>query len=650
MSMLTSALSRLVFAGLVTGISTSLVAQTAFAPSGIEYRLNRTSVFGDQVNPSAALGANGGYLAWEDNVTDGDGQGVSFYQLDANLVPVFGRVRLNLTATDDQRNPKVTLLKNGGAAFVWQSHQNGSDWDIYAAFVNSSGAFVAQEVLVNSATAGDQLQPSIACMADGNVMIVWESVDTYSDGVFKGVYGRVFSPSGVPVGDQFLVAKRPDSAPSPTIFSQHSPSVAALANGNTIVVWVSETQPSSTQPFRVDVLGRILDGTGAAVGASLTVNTNVLVCANPTVAAFKQGGFAVAWAQLGPKAASEADLAEAVQDSWDVFACTYYNDGSRRAAETRVNQVIFGDQYSPTLATVNNSALVAWTSLGQDGSMEGVYARELGVDGQLFGSEFLVNTTTERTQQMPALASDGTSRVLAIWSGFTSGGSDGMDLYAQGYQYNEVTLAAPSAPFVSALDQTRLALAWPPVANQVIDHYEVSMNQSTNALVTTNNFLTVSGLSASSTNTFVLYYVLGNGRRSPASPVATGVTWGNDVTGYDGTPDGLPDDWERLWYGSNRSKWPSPYDPTFKLVKQAFLAGTSPLDKSQAFTVRSAATPQGLLVSWNTQTGLVYQLEMSGNLKDWTAIDQPRFARSTNDSLLIQRSDSALYFRVNRIR
>jgi hypothetical protein len=51
--------------------------------------------------------------------------------------------------------------------------------------------------------------------------------------------------------------------------------------------------------------------------------------------------------------------------------------------------------------------LVVWTSLGQDGSREGVYGQFVHSDGSLVGGEFRVNTTTIGQQMQPAVVSDG---------------------------------------------------------------------------------------------------------------------------------------------------------------------------------------------------------------------------------------------------
>jgi hypothetical protein len=45
--------------------------------------------------------------------------------LDSTLSGTLSTFRVNQQGSDDQEFPRVTLLKNGGAAFVWQGGKKG---------------------------------------------------------------------------------------------------------------------------------------------------------------------------------------------------------------------------------------------------------------------------------------------------------------------------------------------------------------------------------------------------------------------------------------------------------------------------------------------------------------------------------------------
>src|ERR1017187_602325 len=107
--------------GLFLGIPAAVFGQTTnyYTTFGTNYAIVG-SLPGDQVFPDAALNPSGGFAVWQDNITDGSGWGVSARRLDGTLSGTLSTFRVNVQGTNDQENPRVALLKNGGAAFVWQ--------------------------------------------------------------------------------------------------------------------------------------------------------------------------------------------------------------------------------------------------------------------------------------------------------------------------------------------------------------------------------------------------------------------------------------------------------------------------------------------------------------------------------------------------
>ena len=60
-----------------------------------------------------------------------------------------------------------------------------------------------------------------------------------------------------------------------------------------------------------------------------------------------------------------------VTNSWDIYARPFSSTGVGGTA-VRVNTYLDGDQYAPRISAIGGDYLVVWTSLGQDGSREGV--------------------------------------------------------------------------------------------------------------------------------------------------------------------------------------------------------------------------------------------------------------------------------------
>src|SRR5450631_1270820 len=69
--------------GLFLVLPAALFAQTNYyTTNGTEYAVSG-QLPGDQVWPDVAAGANGGFIVWQDNATDGNGWGVSATRLDS---------------------------------------------------------------------------------------------------------------------------------------------------------------------------------------------------------------------------------------------------------------------------------------------------------------------------------------------------------------------------------------------------------------------------------------------------------------------------------------------------------------------------------------------------------------------------------------
>jgi hypothetical protein len=145
-----------------------------------------------------------------------------------------------------------------------------------------------------------------------------------------------------------------------------------------------------------------------------------------------------------------------------------------------------------------------------------------------------------------------------------------------------------------------------------------------------------------------LGYRLTDGRVSPLSLAATGSTWGVD----DGL-DGLPDDWQSLYFGTDPSKWPAPnadYDGDGVSNVNEFRAGTDPTDRNSVLKTFIEASDQGFRLNWNTQAGFIYKVQKTTNLTTWTDLGALRFAPGGTDSILVQGDVGVGYYRVICVR
>jgi len=107
--------------------------------------------------------------------------------------------------------------------------------------------------------------------------------------------------------------------------------------------------------------------------------------------------------------------------------------------EFRVNTTIVNTQRiwfeTPGAVAMDaaGSSVVTWTSSGQDGSLDGVYAQRYDADRIPQGPEFQVNTTITNDQRRSSVAMDTTGNFVIVWASNGQDGS-GWGVYAQ--QYN----------------------------------------------------------------------------------------------------------------------------------------------------------------------------------------------------------------------
>lgn len=126
---------------------------------------------------------------------------------------------------------------------------------------------------------------------------------------------------------------------------------------------------------------------------------------NPQVALLKNGAASFVW--QGGKLGSQ-----------DIFFRTLTLKGAWVPATTdlRVNTFAAGQQSTPVITSLSNGNLaVAWCSLHQDKSFEGVFARILTPMGVFVTAPFRVNQFTGYNQRNPAVAALDNGNFAVVW-------------------------------------------------------------------------------------------------------------------------------------------------------------------------------------------------------------------------------------------
>jgi len=593
----------------------------AIVPEGTQYQIAGSTI-GDQVAPCVAIRPGGGWIAWQDNSTDGDGLGISARRLSGQLTGL-SSFRLNEMGSGDQENPQVGMLADGSAIFVWQSGPRGAQ-KIVGRIVKSDGRFLGSEFTV-SGSGNDNKDASVAVSKDGTILIVWAAEGV--DGQMLGVQAARFSSNGTQLEAPFVVNQYSQ-------FNQRSPAAVALSDNSFVVVWVSEHQ---RQQNSVDIIGRAIQSTGVPTRDEFIINTAKYPCATPALASLSNGRVYVAWSE------HSTDVPGAV---WDVQGRILGPNGPE-GESALVNSKRAGFQGFPKLASTGNRVLVVYRSDDGDGAGAGILGQWVDGAGGHVGTEFVVNSVVAGDQMHPAVGAEGSGRALVTWSTF-GGISKGMDLAAQRFVDDTAGLIAPSSPFVFSTSSSKLLVTWAELSGLPIKQYELRFDGSLVSIPAGVGSYIISGLAPKSEHVLSLSYTLLDGNTSQESTSVKAVTWGEDDNA-----DGLPDDWQALNFGSDPALWPSPsQDSDLDGVsnKDEFLAGTDPKSPTSVLKVNLVHSSQGDILNWNTRAGAIYQVQTSYDLVSWVNLGAPRFSAGENDSIPVGDMPSNSYYRVNLLR
>jgi hypothetical protein len=200
-------------------------------PQAVEFVVNAYTL-GYQSAPAVASDNAGGFLvAWASNGQDGASGGVFARRFDS-AGSAEDEFQVNAYTVNAQGSPAVALDANGDVMIVWSSQQDGSPQGVFGRIYSSTGIQVTPEFQVTSYTVFNQTYPSVAALQRGDFIVSWAS---YQDGGGMGVFARRFGPDGKQLTSEFQVNVY-------TTGYQTRPAVAADGTDSFVVAWHSDAQ------------------------------------------------------------------------------------------------------------------------------------------------------------------------------------------------------------------------------------------------------------------------------------------------------------------------------------------------------------------------------------------------------------------------
>jgi hypothetical protein len=264
-----------------------------------------------------------------------------------NFDSILGIKIYNSAGADDPTS--IASTATGAFVTAWAGQASKTGYDVVAKRFKSTGVRVAHETVANTTRSGDQVQPSVAMLSDGNYVVVWRSHPGM--GHPDGIFGRLYDVNAKPLGNEFQINTRP------ALYAD-APSVAALSTGGFVVAWDSGAQLYNAKNKRV---------AGEFKFNAHVTNKKIM----PRVAALENGAFEIVWVLQGH----------------GIYGRRYNRLG--RAVGNEI-QVAAGTPLSfPAIASLTSGGfVVTWTNTNAGG----VFGQIYNVRGKPAGGAFEMDT------------------------------------------------------------------------------------------------------------------------------------------------------------------------------------------------------------------------------------------------------------------
>ncbi len=297
------------------------------------------------INPNVAGLANGNFVVtWQ-------GFGTLVAQIfDTSGVALGAQFSIATGGGSSIGRPDIVALASGGFAVAWHdTRTTGADVSRSGVHVRSfteTGAPVGADILVNTATAGNQLDPSISALANGGYVVTWTDNGAPGSGASWLAKAQIFDAAGVRIGGEIIVTG------ATTGVSAVETSVTTLANGNFAVAWYG-TDDHEIQVFTAG---------GVPVGSRIIVPNDLAgTQVGPSIAALDDGGFAIAWTADIPAHSDGSDRG--------VFVRVFDAAGQQSGTDMQANSQANGSQFDPSIvALAGGGFVVTWTDLNGAGA------------------------------------------------------------------------------------------------------------------------------------------------------------------------------------------------------------------------------------------------------------------------------------------
>ena len=275
------------------GATNDIYAQRVNASGVVRWTTDGVAISaatGEQYSPVIASdGAGGAIISWYDT-RSGTNDDIYAQRIDSTGAVKWTTDGIVISsATGDQTFPKIIADGKGGAIITWQDRRNGN-YDIYAQRVNSAGSvrWTANGVVISSAT-GNQTAAAITGDGAAGAIIAWQDLRTTVNDIYAQ---RVDSTGTVQWTANGVVV-------SAAWNHQQAPVITSDGNGGAIIAWQDWRSDVNIEIFTIyeDIYAQRIDATGTVqwTADGVAISTASDAQANTAIVSDGTGGAIVTW-------------------------------------------------------------------------------------------------------------------------------------------------------------------------------------------------------------------------------------------------------------------------------------------------------------------------------------------------------------------
>lgn len=353
----------------------------------------------------------------------------------------YSEILVNTYTTGEQMEPEVAALAGGGWVVTWgDTDRNGGSYEIYQQAYNADGSMLGGETQVNTYVTGNHFIGSLIGLAGGGWVVGWGD-NTGHDGDGSGIYQHAYHADGTPMGDEAAVN-------SYTTGNQSNASAIALAGGGWVTTWMSNGEDGDG----LGIYQQVYRASGKAKGGEVHVSTATSGFQSGShAAALAGGGWVVSWSSQGQDG-----------DGYGVYQQAYHADGTTAHGEVRVNTTTAGDEFANGVTGLTGGG---WVVTWADGfGASNIYQQAYAADGTVVGDETRVNASTDGYHFFKAATALENGGWVVTWAdgsgvsnsyqqayaadGSPLGGETQINTYTSGSSYIDSTVALADGGWV----------------------------------------------------------------------------------------------------------------------------------------------------------------------------------------------------------